>query len=235
MRYAIYFTPPFGHPLTRLASAWLGRDAFTGEAVRRPVLPGAEADRIADATSAPSRYGFHATIKAPFVLAGEHSATHLLDFARDLATALPVTPVPPLKLARIDRFLALTPSAPAPEVDALAARIVTEFDRFRAPATPEDIARRNPDRLTARQSANLIEWGYPYVFDEFRFHMTLTGPVDGDAAPSIARTLEAYLAPALAAPLAIDALAVFVEPEPGAPFTVLSVHKFNAGAIRRSA
>ena len=34
--------------------------------------------------------------------------------------------------------------------------------------------------VTERQASNLDRWGYPYVFDDFRFHMTLTGPLTAD-------------------------------------------------------
>ena len=32
--------------------------------------------------------------------------------------------------------------------------------------------------LTDRQEALLTQWGYPYVMEEFRFHITLTGALD---------------------------------------------------------
>src|SRR5262249_55850996 len=55
---------------------------------------------------------------------------------------------------------------------------VRDFDGFRAPLTDADRARRHPSRLTPRQRDYLERWGYPYVMEEFRFHMTLTGRLD---------------------------------------------------------
>ena len=58
MRVAIYHTPPYEHPLTRAAADWLGRCAFTGAPKVASVAP--------DLTASARRYGFHATIRAPF-------------------------------------------------------------------------------------------------------------------------------------------------------------------------
>ena len=49
------------------------------------------------------------------------------------------------------------------------------FDQFRAPLSSADMVRRQAGSLSDKQKAYLELWGYPYVFDEFRFHMTLTG------------------------------------------------------------
>ncbi len=54
--------------------------------------------------------------------------------------------------------------------------------------------------------------------DEFRFHMTLTGQVPAEEAPAMRRELDRRFADFANAPLTIDGLAIFVEPERGAPF-----------------
>src|SRR6202000_780688 len=88
---------------------------------------------------------------------------------------------------------------------------------LRARPSPDDLGRRLAAPLTERQRALLVEWGYPYVFDEFRFHMTLSNSLDD------AHERDALLAwwharvPALGA-LPVNGAALFVEPEPGAPF-----------------
>src|SRR5438445_432365 len=47
--------------------------------------------------------------------------------------------------------------------------------------------------LSARQAELLARWGYPYVHDEFRFHMTLTGPIADDERPAfLASLVKAY-------------------------------------------
>ena len=119
--------------------------------------------------------------------------------------------------------------------EALAGAAVDRFNALRAPLTAPEIARRNPDRLTERQRAYLDRYGYPYVKDEFRFHMTLTDPVTMAEAARIEPVLHRLLAPILATPIEIDAVALFVEPEPGAPFIVHSTHRFHAGQTRKIA
>ena len=61
------------------------------------------------------------------------------------------------------------PSKPNPKILSL--------DAFREPLTKEELAIRRSKGLTPSQDKNLIKWGYPYVFSEFRFHMTLTAKI----------------------------------------------------------
>ena len=77
------------------------------------------------------------------------------------------------------------PSAACEQIQYLASAIVQEFDRFRAPLSEAEIERSDPDGLSAAQFANLHRWGNPYVMDEFRFHMPVTGPVNALDMPRI--------------------------------------------------
>jgi putative phosphonate metabolism protein len=223
MRVAIYFTPDRDHPLTRHAAAWLGRDAFaaddaaTGAGDGRPV-------------SEPARYGFHATLKAPFRLARPHTLAALDVALSAFARSRAGLELGALRLARIDGFFALVPSRSLPGLSELEAEVRTHFEPYRAPLTEADYLRRQPDRLTPRQRDNLIRWGYPHVADDFRFHMTLTDRVPDAAAPAIAAELERALGPALRDAVQLDALALFVEPEPGQPFSVHSRHALGLPA-----
>ena len=222
MRYAVYFTPERDHPLARAAASWLGRDAFTGAPVVPPAVSGLSPAEIAFHTAAARRYGFHATIKAPFRLADGESEASLLDALDAYAGKTAPVQVPRLVIGQIDGFFALLPSGGFAELKAFAASVVTAFDRFRAPITETEIERRNPETLSAEQFRNLCQWGYPYVFDAFRFHMALSGRVSGGEAARVRAALEEVFEPVLAEPATIDGLAVFVEPEAGGPFTVLS-------------
>lgn len=235
MRYAIYFTPAEHDPLTRIAASWLGRDAFTGGTFSpRPVglLPAAE---IAYQTAAARRYGFHATLKAPFQLAEEGEERELVVALAAFCAQMTPFACPRLVIRRLDGFLALVPDQPSAALDQLARDVVVAFERFRAPLTEAELARRNPDALSPRQLKNLHQWGYPYVFEEFRFHMTLTGRVAEVDAPRIMRAAEEHFGPVLEEPLEVGSLALFVEPEPGAPFIVRSFHEFGRQPERKSA
>ncbi len=229
MRYAIYYTPRQDEPLARIAANWLGRDPFG--AATRPVeaVGDLSAAEVAFHTASARRYGFHATLKAPFRLAPNETEASLRAALDRFAEATPPVVIPSLVVGQIDGFFALVPEMPVPEVDQLANDVVVRFDRFRAPLNAAEIARRRPERLNAVQRHNLERWGYPSVFEEFRFHMTLTGPVEEKDRPRIARILDEFFAPVLAEPVEIANLALFVEPEPGAPFEVHSLHPLTGG------
>jgi putative phosphonate metabolism protein len=223
MRYAIYFTPPRDHPLTRTASAWLGRDAFTGLALPHTENTGLALGELAYFTALPRRYGFHATLKAPFRLADGFSEPDLLRMAERLAGEVPTIRIPEVTISRLGAFFAITPAQPNADLNAFAGRVVAVFDKLRAPLSDREFQRRDPDRLTTPQLRNLQNWGYPYVFDEFRFHMTLTGPIDPADRPRVENALVRNFADFLGEPLEIDHIAVSVEGEEGAPFEVHSL------------
>jgi putative phosphonate metabolism protein len=235
MRYAIYYTPPEDDPLTRLAQTWLGRNAFTGETLAPRLVGTLPAAEIAYQTAAARRYGFHATLKAPFQLAEGEDERELTAALAAFCGQMKPFCGPRLVLRRLDGFLALVPEEPSARLDELARDVVVAFERFRAPLTETELARRNPDALSPRQLKNLHQWGYPYVFEEFRFHMTLTGRVADADAPRIMRAIEEHFGPVLEEPLEVGSLALFVEPEPGAPFAVHSFHEFGRLPERKSA
>ncbi len=230
MRVAVFFTPPPAHPLTAAAARWLMRDAFTGRRFAPEPAPGVDGAALQALTAEPRRYGFHATMKAPFRLAaGKELADAEALLAGFCAQATPAG-LPPLRLALLGPFFALVPSAPATAANALAARVVAAFEPLRAPLDEAELARRRRAGLTPAQEAHLAAWGYPYVLDEFRFHMTLTGPVAGGDRETVARLLEERLAP-LPAELAIDSLSLFVEDEPGAEFRVHASPRLAGAAV----
>lgn len=207
-RYAAYAVPAPGHALETTAARWLGREPRGGACV-----PGAAADD--DLLVEARRYGFHGTLKAPFRLAEGMCEADLAAAAEALAgPALPVA----LAISDDLGFPALRPAAPVPALDTLAARCVRDLDRFRAPPTPEELARRRPERLAPRQRELLMRWGYPYVLDEFRFHMTLgTRAAEPARHAAFMRAAGQAFAQILAEPVPLT-IALFVEPERGAPF-----------------
>jgi putative phosphonate metabolism protein len=222
LRVAIYFTPPAGAPLARAAAEWLGRDAFLGTATR-------DTDPLIDPIVAePARYGFHATMRAPFTLADGCELTDLDERLARFAASRPAFRLPAIRLAQLGRFFALVPAAPDAQLAELEADTVTTFEPFRRPSTPEEIARRRPQDLSERQRGHLQTFGYPYVFEDFRFHMTLTGPVDAAQTEAVHALLTERFSAFDGAALPVDGLALFVEPAPGQPFRVHSLHSFDA-------
>lgn len=230
MRCAIYFVPPPEDALTVAAARWLRRDPYTGAGRVAPIDGLTDADH-AYLTALPRRYGFHATLKPAFELAPGRSV-HELDrwLGRFCERLTPVSIA--MRMALVENFFALVPNEPSAELDMLAARVVTEFDGFRRPLTDDELSRRDNSRLNGRQLANLMNWGSPSIFDQFRFHMTLTGPVDRLERDHVLMVLGRHFGPHAAAALVIDQLVLAVEPEPNAPFLVHSMHRFQLAERR---
>ncbi|WP_212523443.1 DUF1045 domain-containing protein [Actibacterium sp. MT2.3-13A] len=212
-RYAIYFAPEPG-PLAEFGAAWLGWDPATGKEVAHPDVA-ALPRPVAELTETPRKYGFHGTIKPPFRLAGGQSAQALHAAAQALCARLAPVALEGLGLSRLGAFLALTPKGDTGALAALAAETVRALDRFRAPPSEAEIARRNPARLSPAQRALLEKWGYPYVLGEFRFHLTLTGRLERGEAGAVEAALGPVVAPLLPAPFRVDNLCLFGEAEDG--------------------
>ena len=165
MRYALYFAPAPASSWWRFGSDWLGRDAASGAIVPQPVPAGIDADRFARLTAAPRHYGFHATLKAPMRLVEGVDRAALVAALRAFCADEQPFALPPLGVGQLDDFLALVPLGDAGAIHALAARTVERFDRFRAPLTQAELARRLQKPLPARERDYLARWGYPLVFD----------------------------------------------------------------------
>jgi len=235
MRYAIYFTAPAGDPLMELGSAWLGRDPFTGGPVIQPHVPGIPAPRLAELTADPRRYGFHGTLKAPFSLKDGVGEDQLLAACERFGFQIAPFEVDSLEVNRLGRFLALTPGDEVPELQAFAALCVRAFEPFRAPLPESDLARRRAGGLTRVQDRNLIHWGYPYIFEDFRFHMTLSNKLgDENEALYLEKAAQAHFQEVTGRPVTCASFGLYVEPERGAPFEVHSIFKLT-GNTRPSA
>lgn len=226
-RHAVYVAPSAESPLARFAAAWLGRDAYSGAELPQPELPELAPGRLAEITASPRRYGFHATLKAPFELAPGLTERELHEAAERFAAGRRGFTVP-LTLGSIGGFLALVPRAASAALDALAAEAVRDFDPFRAPLRPADLARRNPERLSPVEREHLMRWGYPYVFEAFRYHMTLTERLAEPEHGLVCQRLAELVAPYCEAPLEVDAICIFAQPEPGAPFHVTGRYGFGS-------
>ncbi len=223
-RYAIYVAPDAASHVWRFGSGTIGYDAATGADLPFNDTAGLSADVWSATTEEPRRYGFHATLKAPFELAPAIDEQSLLGDVEQLAASLPPVTLSGLLVRSIGRFIALVPAQPSVDLQALAAATVERLDHLRAPLSAADRARRLKSPLTTRQIEYLDRYGYPYVRDEFRFHMTLTGPVTKDAERTrIAETLAAaYSRSVPAGPFIVDALAVYRQPSRDARFRIVA-------------
>lgn len=210
MRVALYYAPERGDPLRAAGDHWLGRDPESAAPLAQPSLPG-----IAAMTADARRYGFHATLKPPMRLRSAWGA--FLADADALAARTPPFALPPLAVSSLEGFLTLLEATPSAALRRLAEACVEALDAHRAPASDEEMARRRRGGLTPRQDEMLRRWGYPYLFESWRFHMTLTRRLSPEEAAICRPAATAHFAAALALPRAVASLAVFTEREPGAP------------------
>ena len=226
-RYAVYYVPPEG-PLAEFGASWLGWDLRLGRASPQPGIAGLDA-----ITARPRKYGFHATLKPPFRLVDGADPARLASALADLARTTAPARCNGLQLSVLGRFLALTALGDPSELRRVADACVRNLDPFRAPLTEADRARRRSGRLTARQEALLETWGYPFVMDNFRFHMTLSGPLPGDMVAMWQEEAGRHLPP-LPAPFVLDRIALCGEREDGC-FEMIGCHVLTGGAERTCA
>ncbi|MDE3028991.1 MAG: DUF1045 domain-containing protein [Paracoccaceae bacterium] len=212
-RYAIYYAPPPG-ALAQFGAAWLGWDAALGREVAHPEIVGLPRP-VATLTETPRKYGFHGTIKPPFRLAEGHRVEALHRATQALAARLAPVSLDGLELHRLGGFPAVTPVGDASALAALAAEVVQGLDTFRAPPTEPELARRRANDLSPRQQEMLARWGYPYVLDEFRFHMTLTGDLPETEAKQVEAALAPHIAPLLPRPFLVAELCLFGQADDG--------------------
>ncbi len=216
-RYALYWLPAPGSRLAAFGNAVLGHDNVSGRPVTQPEALGG----LAAVTAGARLYGFHATLKAPLRLVPGAAEADLVAAARGLAAAHPPVPLGPLVVAALGPFLALVPEAPPPGLGLLAAECVAALDPFRAPLTEAERAKRRPERLDPRGRALLERWGYPYVFEAFRFHMTLTDALPEPDRDGWHRRLAAAYAASGPEPAVIDAVCLLTQDGSG-PFRLLA-------------
>ena len=220
-RYAIYYAPAEGSALDRFGAHMLGSDAWTGEDV---VFADGLIEAVPDwreLTRDARKYGFHATLKAPFHLAHDDGEDGLRTACAAFAAIL--RPLPQIRptVEPIGGFIAVIPGDPSPGLQQLAADCVRAFEPFRAPMTPEDRARRKPEHMTPRQVEYLDCWGYPYVMEEFRFHMTLTCRLGADRRAAILAMLRERFAALGLERLAIDRIALFKQDDASSRFRII--------------
>lgn len=220
-RIAVYFAPAADGDLWWFGSEVIGYDAVSGRDISFPSDIPVSPDIWMRMTADPRRYGFHATLKAPFRLRDGVPQNAAIAIADRVAASLSPVELPRLAVRQIGAFVALVPDEPSPELNTLASVCVDEFEPIRAPLSEAERARRLAAPLTDQQLAHLDAYGYPYVHDQFRFHMTLTGPLPPDLRkPAMSWLVKRYEA-RVQAGLSIDSICIFGQAARDARFRVL--------------
>lgn len=228
-RYAIYYVPEADSALYHFGAELLGYDAFTGQTCAQPADTLRRFPGWHDLTQDPRKYGFHATLKAPFVLDGTAHEADLVAAVESFVAKPRSIPSFTPRVAVLSDFIAIVPELAPDTLDRLASDCVRHFEPLRAPMTEEERKRRLKSKLTPRQIAQANSWGYPYVFEDFRFHMTLTGRLAPDIRDDVVAHLQQRFAGLNLRQLPIDAIAVFRQLSPDRPFEIITRAELKAG------
>jgi putative phosphonate metabolism protein len=229
-RYAIYYVPDQADPLYQLARDWFEHDSYREDIsaihldhndLLNPLQP------YADFNQGARKYGFHATLKPPFRLKSGASRKQLHKMIKQFSKLNRPFECEALKIARIGDFLAIVPRSSCDRLNQLAQDCVQTFDVFRAPLNEQELEKRRPDSLSPRQRELLDQWGYPYVLDEFRFHMTLTDKLNGEQLERCQPVLDNYFQPYLSRTLRIDRICLCYQQTPAQPFEILESYEFK--------
>ena len=226
-RYAVYFAPAQDTPLWAFGCAWLGRNPATGQVLAQPQVDGFSADRLRELTASPRLYGLHATLKPPFQLQPGITSEELADAVRSLAACHTSFELPRLEVGLLAGFLALRTVADSTRLRALADAGVMELDRFRQPPDAAELQRRRATVLPPRQEELLLRYGYPYVLDQWRFHITLTERLTAADAERLRPWLAERLRAVLNQRLRCEDVCLFVQPLTGADFRLLQRFPLN--------
>ncbi len=231
MRFALYFTPNPHSLLWELGSSWIGRDALKDMKISLNSHLGISREFHRQVTKTPRRYGFHATLKPPFTLSDNNLLPRLKDSLKNFASSRQQFPTSPLELRNIGNFFCLCPKKQSTQLSELAADTVQHFDHFRAPLSSAEIASRRKRKLTPEQELNLKIWGYPYVLNQFRFHITLSDTLrDLSKRQLIKAALTDHFAPILHKSITIDSITLCVEPQPGRHFVFSKRYSFQTSS-----
>ncbi len=228
-RYAIYFAPPPDSPWWQAGSQWLGRCAAGSALKPMPAINGISDEAFCQVTAAPRRYGWHATLKAPFTLAHGADVAQLREALQTIAASASTFVMPTLKVALLDDFLAIVPQTRSAAADAVAARCVMELQPLAAPLSATELQRRRQAQLTPAQDALLKRWGYPFVLDEYQLHCSLTGSLkhmNSQQVQNLQQAAQDWFANL--PPCNFESLALFAEPTQGADFVLLEHFRFSA-------
>lgn len=227
-RCAVYFVPEVHSDWWHAGSQWLGRCAASGAVYAPPDILGVTSSEFQALTADPRRYGWHATLKAPFTLAAGQSLDDLRDAVKTLTKRLPAFDLPPLRVSDRGGFLALRPESELSRVNETAAVCVQELHPLAQPLNDAELARRRQAPLTPEQDRLLLAWGYPWVLGHFQFHFSLSGPLSKCSPEVKAALFRAAQVRFETLPMCRFAhIALFTESQAGADFELLETLDLN--------
>ena len=192
-RYAIYYVPSENSELDLFGKCWLGWDPYKGvETTKSDLSKLPSFKKFSSLVLTPKQYGFHGTIKAPFRLKNEYTYNDLENKVREISKQIHSFYFDQLIIKKLGNFIGLIPTNNL-KINAVSNKFVEELDYLRDELSESEIKKRKPHKLTSNQKQMLFKWGYPYVFDEFKFHLTLTSKLNVVEIDDVLRSLQNIL------------------------------------------
>ncbi len=219
-RYAIYYVPPESDHLTKFAASWFGWDVYQGIRVNYSELSNLNYD-IKEITKKPCKYGLHGTLKAPFSLAKDRTIDELRLSLSRLSSSIKKFEIPFISLRKISGFIAIVPTTQNKKLNFLAKKCLQELDCFREVESLEILNKRRSVELSSSMKQNLLKWGYPYVLNDFQFHLTMTSKLAPKVSENVFSVLSSELSSVLNSPLVISKICLFGESKIHGKFKVI--------------
>ena len=192
-RYAIYYVPSENSELDLFGKCWLGWDPYKGvETTKSDLSKLPSFKKFSSLVLTPKQYGFHGTIKAPFRLKNEYTYNDLENKVREISKQIHSFYFDQLIIKKLGNFIGLIPTNNL-KINAVSNKFVEELDYLRDELSESEIKKRKPHKLTSNQKQMLFKWGYPYVFNEFKFHLTLTSKLNVVEIDEVFRSLQNIL------------------------------------------
>lgn len=227
LRFALYYSPRPHTAFAEAASTWLGRDHENRNCPRiKTKTLGRE--RFPELTRAPFHYGFHGTLKPPFRLHDATSKELLCEELDHFCNQRSPFILEGLEIGWIGKFLCLRPVKSSDKMNKLARDAVRQFDSFREDMSFTELKKRRTQGLTPQQDALLLQWGYPYVMDEFCFHLTLSSKIeDAQERTQVEEEARRHFSSDMLQEIPVDGISLFVETDEQ-PMTLLRFFPFKA-------
>ncbi len=219
-RYAICYAPEQGSTLEAFDRSWFGR---LNSKPTASLVPGLTFKRLEFLTTGPRNYGLHGTLKPSFELNPHTTEAALLAVAKIFAGRLGPITLPALELGEIGVIVSFVLTSSSAALEDLQSACVRAFDGYRQPLTNSQEESYKRNRLTVHQDKMLDHWGYPYVMEEFDFHISLTDPVpDEKERAAIMKALPKLAGAVLGKPLVMSEIAVFRQESEKEPMAIIA-------------
>jgi hypothetical protein len=231
-KYAVYWVPKRADALARFGASWTGWCSDQGERRARGAFGGLSVD-LATITKRCRRHGFHGVVKTTFRLGDGRSRFSLEHILGRLAEDSAAFQLPRLRLAVVDRSVALVPV----QTNQTLVDLVTQVDQAFAPldaAPPSDDFATSADGAPTPHGDQIDQVIKFPTAAAHRFHIPLSDPINPELALELIEMLQPVLEPMLQQPRQLNDLALMGDPGEGRPLRLLLRYELRNWPLRQA-